>query len=157
MGAIYALYEIITGEMPYLLELGESRKGLEVLDKEWVHGSEFTLECDLLEYRKILREWIHRRKRPGNAIIHYTEASEYITWPVPYVPKMSTPDDPKIRPWPFLSHALCKLRGIDFIEWRRPASSKIPDGYCVLGNGELPLKPDLEEFEYESDTGRNGT
>jgi hypothetical protein len=153
-GATCALYEIITGDEPYPW-LEYDSKISDVLDKEWVQNSEFTLDCDPLEYRKTLCEWIRWREQPENTINHYTEAPGHIDWPAPYIPMLpmegSYQNDPEMKPYRYLSRAHCRSRGVDFIEWKRPAGNKIPDGFCVLGNGELVLKSELD-LDDESDS-----
>lgn len=126
----------------------------ELLDNEWVQYPGVTLDCHLLEYRKTLREWIRWRKQPENTIKHYTKAPEYINRPAPYVPILPEEDggqnDTELKPHPFPTRARCKSMGVDFIEWKRPAGHKIPDGYCVLGNGELVLESEVDSHSGSS-------
>lgn len=152
-GAAFALYEILTGDLQHrIFEPGSNIS--DVLDKEWVQHPEVRLDCDLLEYRTALCEWIRWRERPENMISHYTEAPEYIDWPMPYVPVMpeqyGDQNEPEMKPCAFSTRAGWKSMGVDIIEWKRLARNKIPDGFCVLGNGELVLKSELD-FDYESD------
>ena len=147
-GAAFTLYKIVTGDSQNLLT--QDSKISDVLDQEWVQHAEVTLDRDVQDYREAFREcmWAWRRSQPGNINKHYKEAPEHIDWPVPFIPVLPEKDAygniVRMRPYFVAFRAGWKSLGVDIVGWKRPAHNKIPDGFCVLGNGELVLKSEID-------------
>lgn len=144
-GVVFTLYEIITRDMhfrevPWDQQNSADVEGLE----EWVQHPDTKLDHPVSEYRSVLKEWVKRR-REGKQVAIYTEAPEYIDWPVfPEPPPVEvtfsdgegysfTQKVPNL--WQMRRDA--RKKGITVLNWERPAQTKLRDGDRVFANGRL--------------------
>lgn len=148
-GVIATVYEIITRDTEVAEQILQGADISAIQDKEWVKHPSVNLDADVTRYREVLQSWMERRSRPENLITHFTQVSNPLHWPQTWRPRMPSlgcdgqPLNEEISPVCSMSRAALMALGLRFIEWKRPAHDKIPDGFCVLGDGTLVAQKDL--------------
>lgn len=114
-----------------------------VQDTEWVPHPDVTLDHPVAEYRALLDTWLKaRRGGPGPKVAVYTDAPEYIDWPMlemPLVEEASLVGQPptKVRMWDIVTRREARAKGLKFIEWQRPRQSTLKGDYHLLATGRL--------------------
>lgn len=149
-GVVAAVYEIITRDTQLAEQvlLGADISTIE--EKEWIKHPDVSLDKDIDHYRQTLRDWLKRRSQPENLITHYTQAPNPLEWPqhwqpeIPYLDQDGNPLGEDAHPTSSVSRTALRALGLKFVEWERPAHDKIPDGFCVLGDGTLVAQADLD-------------
>jgi len=111
-----------------------------VQDVEWVPHPDVTLDHPVAEYRALLNAWVKGREQ-GSQVNLYTDAPDYIDWPVLEKPEYEFKDSRgfvhKIKGWPMESLWCVKARGEITTEWTRPALRTLKDGHHLLASGKL--------------------
>ncbi|KAF2972955.1 hypothetical protein GQX73_g621 [Xylaria multiplex] len=159
-GVIFTLYEIITQdehfrEIPHDQQNPANVEGLD----EWVQHADVELDHDVSEYRSVLKEWVKKR-REGRQIAIYTEASQYIDWPIltrSHQNEIILPDGQGgSTPVPGVSWFEMrrdKERGSVVLNWERPPQNELRTRTHVLANGkpedEKPESGNLEKGKLE--------
>jgi hypothetical protein len=148
-GVIAAIYEVITRDTQLAEQVLMGADISTIQEKEWVKHPDVNLDRDVTYYRQRLQRWLQWRNQPENLISHYTQAPSHIEWPQswrPEIPLLDQEGNPIGEAMPISSVPRAALRalGLRFVEWERPAHNKIPDGFCVLGNGRLVAQADLD-------------
>lgn len=150
-GVVATVYEIVTRDtrLAERILLGADISTIE--EKEWIKHPDVSLDRDVEDYRKTIRDWLQRRNQPENLITHYTQASSPLEWPepwqpeIPFLDKNGNPWQEGTGPATCVSRTALRALGLKFVEWERPAHNMIPaDGFRVLGDGTLIPQADLE-------------
>ena len=94
-----------------------------VQDIEWVPHPDVTLDHPVAEYRAILDAWVKTREE-GKKITIYTDAPEYIDWPVLEKPVFERTTDAgavkEVQSWHPAIRRKALVRGEQVVEWHRP-------------------------------------
>jgi hypothetical protein len=106
---------------------------------EWVQHPDVTLDHPVTEYRKLLDAWVKKREE-GEKITIYTDAPEYIDWPLLEMPVVQNTDEIgqlySLSTWNFPRYE-ARDRGEEVIEWQRPMSSTLKGEHHLLASGKL--------------------
>lgn len=144
-GVVFTLYEIITRDthfrdVPHEHQNPADIEGLE----EWVQHPDVELDRSVSQFREALTEWVKER-REGKQVATYTEAPEYIDWPL--FPEPSPREEILSDAYgnPFTVHWSPltgmrrdqRMKGSKVLNWERPAQSKLGNGDLVSANGQL--------------------
>lgn len=123
-GVIFTLYEIITRDEHFRDVEHRLQDASSVQDIEWVKHPDVRLNKPLEAYRKVLDEWVEKRKERANE--GSTDRSSYIDWPgLPGVPNA------------FIEGREARAKKIQVVEWKRPAQGKIKEGMSVFADGTV--------------------
>jgi hypothetical protein len=82
---VFTLYEIITRDMSFREENypHELDAAVVLQMEEWVQHPDVRLEegVTVAEYRRVLEEWVHRRREVDGEFRDYKQAPELFDWP----------------------------------------------------------------------------
>jgi hypothetical protein len=111
-----------------------------IQDIEWVPHPDVTLDHPVSEYRAVLNAWVKAREE-GRKIAVYTDAPEYIDWPVLEEPTIERTTESglviKEQPWYPGDRQEALERGERIVEWQRPMQSTLKGDYHLLATGKL--------------------
>jgi hypothetical protein len=96
-----------------------------------VQHPDVTLDHPVADYRALLDAWIKSREE-GKKVTVYTEASEYIDWPVlemPIIERQTATQPIKFRSWDFTFRRSARKSGLKFADWQRPPQSALKGDY----------------------------
>lgn len=137
---VFTLYEIITREFCFREEFYPHELDMStILEKpEWEKDPDVRLDSPVLEYRRVLEEWVAQRQIVDKEINHFTKTPEPLSWPS--LPDFLTRDmasSPARRP----AELRCTLiqLGEDFLKWQRLPTRDLPlpPGKRLLATGDV--------------------
>ncbi|KAH9896183.1 hypothetical protein F4778DRAFT_257722 [Xylariomycetidae sp. FL2044] len=144
-GVVFTLYEIITRDMHFRRVPHDQQNPADVQElKEWPQHRDVKLDHPISEYRSVLNDWV-RKRQGGKQLAIYTEAPEYIDWPLlpapparerTFVDLLGNRQTNKLVQWSKTRH-IERGNGIAVLNWERPAQNKLRDGDRVFANGQL--------------------
>lgn len=134
---IFTIYEMITRDFHFREGDWQELDPSMVQDIEWVPHPDATLDRPVTEYRALLNAWVKARGE-GKKITIYTDAPEYIDWPLLEVPTVERTDRTgrvyNLRTWHLPRHE-SQARGENVIKWQRPKCSTLKGDYHLLASG----------------------
>lgn len=137
---IFTLYEIITRDFHFREEDWSKLDVAMIKDIKWVQHPEVTLDHPVAEYRALLDAWVKTREE-GQQITVYTDAPEYIDWPVLEKQVVERPLANgtvfKALGWDMVLRSSALARGEVFAEWQRPKQSALKGDYHLLATGKF--------------------
>jgi hypothetical protein len=137
---IFTIYELITRDFHFRQEDWRKLDVSLVQDVEWVPHPDVTLDHSVSEYRALLNAWVQGREQ-GKQVNLYTDAPDYIDWPVLETPEREYRDLrghlSREKCWPMESRRRARARGEITTEWARPSLHTLKDGHHLLASGKL--------------------
>ncbi|KAK4032282.1 hypothetical protein C8A01DRAFT_50889 [Parachaetomium inaequale] len=136
---IFTIYEMITRDFHFREQDWRELDVSMIQDIEWVPHPDVTLDHPVAEYRAVLDAWVKTRQE-GKKITIYTDAPEYIDWPVLEKPVIESTTDAgvvtKEQRYP-VDRREALARGEQIVEWQRPMQSTLKGDYHLLATGKL--------------------
>lgn len=136
---IFTLYEVITRDFHFREEDWSTLDVAAIQDIEWAQHPEVRLDHPVAEYRALLNAWVKTREE-GKQITVYTDASDYIDWPILEKQVIERPlgngTVHKVSAWDMVLRSDALARGEVFAEWQRPMQSALKGEYHLLATGK---------------------